>query len=444
MSLSARSRLALLLALAAAPSVVGCQCGEGVGDGDAGGEEVDARRTPADAHADDTNEIVIDAGRVARDPERCRVEPGDIYLLGTDADLAASVRVVDVAANADEFAAVWREQIDGIAQIRVAQIPSIVGAPTSLTVTEGLDVHEEPAIAMVGGDYLIGWIDNADADFEVRARPLADGVLGATTRVTTRAGRDDSPSLVTVDDDVIVSWVENRDMDSVRVPVTHLLTAAGALSGTSHQITAPSSVGRPSLAPREGGAVLLYSEGSSANPDVSLQRLDATGAAAGAAEVMSTEHNAGGDVDVGLTPMDGAAVFTALIAGVRRDVRVRLLDGTGTPGMSEFALNEGAEQGDSASVARLRQAVGWSEGCRDGYAVVYRSYPTGGANTVLRLILLDAGADVVRAVDLEIPDVTNRGGRTTVRISGDGNLLVAWTDARTDRIDMRAARIRCD
>jgi hypothetical protein len=112
--------------------------------------------------------------------------------------------------------------------------------------------------------------------------------------------------------------------------------------------------------------------------------------------------------------------------------------------MSEFALNEGMEQGDSASVARLREAVGWSAGCRDGYAVVYRSYPDGGAGTVLRLILLDAGADVVRAVDLTVPDVSNRGGRTTLRISGDGQLLVAWTDARADRVDMRAARIRCD
>lgn len=445
MSLLSRSRLALLVALAAAPSVVGCQCGDGVGDRDAGGEAEDAPRVRADAYADDTNEIQVDAGRVARDPARCRVEPGDIYLLGTDTDLAASSRVVDVASNADEFAAVWREQIEGFPQIRVARIPSTTGDPTSLTVTEGPDIHDEPAIAMVRGDYLIGWIDNAESDIEVRARPLAAGALGTTTRVTTRAGRDDSPSLVTVADNVIVSWVENREMETVRVPFTQLLTATGTLSGGSHEITAPASVGRPSLAPREGGAVLLYSDGGSANPDVSLQRLDASGAPTGAPEVMSTEHNAGGDVDVGLTPADGAAVFTALIAGVRRDVRVRLLDGTGTPGMSEFALNEGAEQGDSASVARLRQAVGWSEGCRDGYAVVYRSYPDGGTNTVLRLILLDAGADVVRAVDLTgIPDVSNRGGRTTLRIAGDGQLLVAWTDARADRIDMRAARIRCD
>jgi hypothetical protein len=437
-----RSRLLVALALASAPAVVGCECGQGMGGDDAG---LDAFRATRDAYSDDTNDDAFelgDAGISARDPARCRVEPTDIYLLGTDEDLAASTRIVDVSSSASEFAAVWREQVEGFPQIRLARIPSTTGDATRLDVTAGTILHDEPAVATVSGAYLVSWIDNTEADYEVYARTVAGETLGTVTRVTTRAGRDDSPSLVTVGENVIASWVENRD--TVRVPFTQLLGPTGALMGSSHEVTAPESLGRPSLAPREGGAVLLYSQSGVALPDVSLQRLDASGVPAGAPEVMTTEHNAGGDVDVGLTPRDGAAVFTALIAGVRRDVRVRLLDGTGTPGMSEFALNEGMEQGDSASVARLREAVGWSAGCRDGYAVVYRSYPDGGTRTVLRLVLLDAGADVVRAVDLDVPDVSNRGGRTTLRISGDGQLLVAWTDTRTDRVDMRAARIRCD
>ncbi|MBX7192737.1 MAG: hypothetical protein K1X94_11795 [Sandaracinaceae bacterium] len=431
----------VLLASLSAPAVVGCSCGQGTGEGDGG---TDAARVTRDAYADDTSEDAgQDAGLTARDPDRCRVEPGDIYLLGTDADLAASSRVVDVAANASEFAAVWREQIEGFPQVRLARIPSTTGDPSSLTVSEGAFVHDEPAVTTVAGGYLVGWVDNSESDFEVFARTVSGSTTGALTRLSTRTGRDDSPSLVTVGEQVIASWVEERD-GAVRVPMTHALSATGTLVGSANEITAPDHLGRPSLAPREGGAVLLYAQSGVASPDVSLQRLDASGAPVGAAEVMTTEHNAGGDVDVGLTPRDGAAVFTALISGVRRDVRVRLLDGTGTPGMSEFALNEGAEYGDSASVARLREAVGWSAGCRDGYAVVYRSYPMGDATTVLRLVLLDAGADVVRAVDLAIPDISNRGGRTTLRIAGDGQLLVAWTDGRADRVDMRAARIRCD
>jgi hypothetical protein len=413
-----------------------------MGGDDAG---ADAFRMTRDAYADDANLDAFepgDSGVTARDPERCRVEPTDLYLLGTDGDLAASSRIIDVSSAASEFAAVWREQIDGFPQVRLARIPSTTGDATRVTVTEGTIVHDEPAVATVASSYLVSWIDNTEADYEIYARTVAGETLGTVARVTTRAGRDDSPSLVNSGENVIVSWLENRD--TVRVPFTQLLSASGAPMGSSHEITAPESLGRPSLAPREGGAVLLYAESGVTLPDVSLQRLDSSGVPAGAPEVMSSEHNAGGDVDVGLTPRDGAAVFTAIIGGVRRDVRVRLLDGTGTPGMSEFALNEGVEQGDSASVARLREGVGWSAGCRDGYAVVYRSYPEGGTRAVLRLILLDAGADVVRAVDLAVPDISNRGGRTTLRISGDGQLLVAWTDARTDRVDMRAARIRCD
>jgi hypothetical protein len=445
MSISASERSIVLLALSvvATSSLSGCMCGETPASEDDAGRP-DAFRAMRDAYSDDANDDAIvpeDAPPSLRDPDRCRVEATDVFLLGTDPDIAASSRVVDVSGAVSEFAAVWREQIEGIPQVRLARIPSTSGDATRITVTAGTSLHDEPAVAAVASGYLVGWIDNVEADYEIYVRTVVGDTLGSVTRVTMRAGRDDSPALVGAGDTVVMSWVENRD--AVRVPFTRALSSSGMPMGVAHEIDAPERIGRPSLAPREGGAVLLCSESSMSAPDVSLQRLDLVGAPVGAPEVLSSEHNAGGDVDVGLTPRDGAAVFTALISGVRRDVRVRLLDGTGTPGMSEFALNEGAEQGDSASVARLREAVGWSAGCRDGYAVVYRSYPDA-SRTALRLVLLDAGADVVRAVDLAVPDVSNRGGRTTLRISGDGQLLVAWSDVRPDRVDMRAARIRCD
>ncbi|GAB4196441.1 MAG: hypothetical protein OHK0013_03610 [Sandaracinaceae bacterium] len=387
-----------------------------------------------------------DAGRPAlRDPERCRVEPSDVFLLGSDADVGAATRIVGVAGRDTEFGVVWREAEEGLPQIRLARVPSTVGDPAVQTVTDGAFTHDEPAIAAVGDGYMIAWVDNSFGDLEVLARSASADGLGAVQRLSERVGRDDAPALVSVGESVVAGWMENRDMDTTRVAVTRRLDASGAPSSPPRAISGtPSRLGRLELAPRMGGAVALWTAPSASGADVTLQRLDATGAPMGTQEVLSTEHNASGDVDVGLTSRDGAVVFGALVAGVRRDVRVRLLDGTGTPGMSEFALNVGAEFGDSASVARLREAAGWSEGCRDGYAVVYRSYPDGGTTPVLRLVLLDAGAAVVRAIDLAPSDVSARGGRVTLRIAGDGQLLVAWTDVRDTSVDIRAARIRCD
>ncbi len=438
-----RTGSALILALALAPSTLGCDCGGGTGGDDAG---ADAARVTRDAYVDDTNEVPPDAVHVARDPDRCRVEPGDIYLLGSDDDTATSERIVDVAANAAEFAAVWRERVEGIAQIRMARIPSTAGEPSALELTGGAALHDEPTIATVDGQYLVAWRDNSESDFEIFARPVVDGAPGEIARLTTRAGNDASPSLVGVGSSVIASWIEERGAELARVPVTQLLSATGAASGATHDISAPATVQRPTLSPRDGGAMLAYTE-SGTTRAVSLQRLDGSGAPTGTPDVASTENNALGDVDVGLTSADGAAVFSTLISGVRRQVSIRRLDGTGRPNYAEYpisGLDTGSEQGDSPSVARLREAVGWSAGCRDGYAVAYRSHPTGGADTVLRLVLLDAGTARVRAVDLAVPDISDRGGRVTLRIAGDGQLLVAWTDARSDRVDMRAARIRCD
>jgi len=76
--------------------------------------------------------------------------------------------------------------------------------------------------------------------------------------------------------------------------------------------------------------------------------------------------------------------------------------------------------------------------------VVGGAFRAGGPGAGSGLILLEAGAELVRAVDLSPPDISDRGGRVTVRIAGDGQLLVAWTDTRPARVDMRAARIRCD
>jgi hypothetical protein len=435
------------LALPAIASIAltpGCDCGGGTAGDDA---SVDASRIRADSNVEDgALDASTDATRPAlRDPERCRVEPTDVFLLGTDADLAASTRVLGVAGAADEFGVVWREAIEGLPQIRFARIPSTTGAPSSQTLTEGAFVHDAPAIAAVSSGYVVAWVDNSADDFEIFARPVSPSGLGAVQRVTSRPGRDDAPSLVAVGDGVLAGWVENRASDTLRVAMTRPLDTSAAPAGAPRDVSdGTTSVGQPVLAPRMGGAVAVWSEPMEAMPDVILRRLDPQGAPTGAPEIISTEHNASGDVDVGLTSRDGAVVFGALVAGVRRDVRVRLLDGSGTPGMSEFALNVGAEYADSASVARLREATGWSEGCRDGYAVVYRSYPEGRATPELRLVLLDAGAALVRAVDLGVPDISARGGRVTLRIAGDGQLLVAWTDGRDTTVDMRAARIRCD
>ena len=406
----------------------------------------DAPRVRQDVNQDATTVVGDDAPIFTglRSPDRCRIEPDDVYLLGSDTDLGARARLIGVGPSATSFGVVWRESVDGTAQVRFAEIPATSGPPSATqTISEGTSVHDQPTITANGAGYVVAWTDNSADDFEIHARTVAGTTLGAIQRITNRVGRDDSPSLVSLGGgNMLVSWVEERG--TMRVPVVRPIAPTAAATGTAHDVSATGNVGQPVLAPREGGAVLLFTDTAGTFPDVILQRLEASGVSMGAREVLSAERDATGDVDVGLTAIDGAAVFGANVGGARLDVRVRLLDGRGTPGRSEYSLNEGEELGDSASVARLRAAVGWSSECRDGYAVAYRSYPGAGAPPVLRLLLISAGAEVVRAVNLSPPNISSQGGRTTLRISEDGQLLVAWTDTREDRVDMRAARIRCD
>lgn len=432
-----RWTLGLTLASVAFTAAAGCDCSGTTGAEDA---SVDAFRVRVDSGPVDSGE---DAGPAAmRDPDRCRIEPSDVYLLGTDSDVGYSSRVIGVAPAPTEFGVVWQESIEGTPQIRFAQIPSTEGDPVSQTVTDGTSLHFDPDATYTSSGYLVSWVDNSMEDLEVFVRSVGSS-LGTPVRLTNRTGRDDSPALLTVSGSVIAAWVEQRDT-TTRQLVTQGLGADGTLAGSSHDVPSATSVGRPVLGLREGGAAVLFVDSGNAY----LERLDATGGTVGVPQELSTEHNAQGDIDVGMTSEDGASVFSALVSGVRRDVRVRRVDGTGVPSVAEYAMNgttgSPSEYGDSASVVRLRAATGWSTTCRDGYAVVYRSYATSDAEPVLRLILLDAGAQLVRYVDLSPTDISSRGGRTTLRISGDGQLLVAWTDAFDDHVNMRAARVRCD
>lgn len=181
---------------AMALTAVGCDCGStAVHDApphdafrarpDVVSIEDDARGIESDAPIDGTEE-----------PMRCRVEPADAFLLGSDGDVEMPERTVDVAGSEREFVVVWRERIGTFPQIRGVRIGSRAGAPTVMTLTRGETVHDGPAIAAVVGGYVVAWSDNAAGGFrDVRGTAQPSG-LGDVQQLTSRDGRDDCPVLV--------------------------------------------------------------------------------------------------------------------------------------------------------------------------------------------------------------------------------------------------------
>ena len=156
--------------------------------------------------------------------------------------------------------------------------------------------------------------------------------------------------------------------------------------------------------------------------------LDATGGS-GTPVIINTEHTADGTVDVASDASGGAAVYGTLVGGIRPELRIRGIDEMGMPIGSERILSIGVETGRDASIAALF----------GGYAVAYRALDT----NMLRVVFLTLTFDEVARLDLV--DVTPDGGRTTIRASGDGALLVGWADhTASTEFQIRAARIRCN
>ena len=91
--------------------------------------------------------------------------------------------------------------------------------------------------------------------------------------------------------------------------------------------------------------------------------------------MLTTEHNADGSLDLATDAGGGAAVFGTTIAGLRSEVRARLVDGSGMPaaGTSEQVITLAPDSGRDATIAQLA----------GGYVVAYRAL---GATPMLRLV----------------------------------------------------------
>ena len=351
----------------------------------------------------------------------------------------ASTHPAPLAAGAELLGVAWSYRDEGTENVWLAEIPATGAALIAgQQITTGTSLQRDPVLAANGAGWMIAWYGNPDGDFDVYAQGWEAGRIvtgGSRQRLTMRAGRDDAPALLALPaGGAMAGWVETRGATmSERVPVLRPLSAIA--EPTAAQRDGASSTGVPSfvLAPRSGGLSLAYVQSGSAMPDALLQPLDASGAPVGAPITLSTEHNADGSVDVAADAGGGAVVFGTTVGGLRPEVRARLIDGSGMlqSGTSERVITVAPASGRDATIAPLA----------GGYVIAYRAL---GATPTVRLDFRDA--ELAPTVTLDVASASASGGRVTVRVSGEGRMIVGWADvdATAGTTAIRAARVRCD
>ncbi len=348
----------------------------------------------------------------------CEMAPSGHIRLGTDA-VGHATRVVAIAPHANGFTVAWAAAGVGIDQIWTREVPSSGTAPDAVQVTTSA-ISRSPSLASLGTSTLLSFYDNSAGNYEVQVVPLdaSASPVGSPMRLTMNTLRDDQPALVTLGTGFLAAWVEDDMVAGTRTAKTHLLSSGGAPSGSVQTVSSPGqSPTTPILSPLMGGPGVAWAEVGSSGTDVILQRLDMSGATTGGPITLSTEHNADGAVDMATDEGGGAVVFGTLVGGVRPEVRFRPIDGTGMPTGPERILTMAPEQGRDPSIAMFA----------GGYVVSYRAIAdTGLSQPEIRLAFVDRLGNVVTRTS--VTNCVALGGRTTVRVAGDGTILVGWND----------------
>ncbi|HEY8430956.1 MAG TPA: hypothetical protein VIL20_21405 [Sandaracinaceae bacterium] len=365
----------------------------------------------------------------------CTVDPAHVHELG--ADPFGGDRIVGLAAGATSFAVVWTQVPEGqsIQQVvgrRIESSGELAGSGP-VTITPGRSGRKQwPVVAATGSSWVVAWIDNSSDAFEVYTQGLATDLAptGTAMPVTaTPARMEDNAVLLDRSGGLMLAWVEDMTAGTRVARAQPLATDGTPTGGIATASNAEDRPGQIAIGELADGPVLVWSEGMGGRSTVYMQGLTSAGAVRGPRVRVSAdaEENSDGTVDAALAPSGGAIVFGALVSGIRPEVRFRAIGPEGELLGDERVL----AHGNGASVARFA----------GGFAVAYRAPASGETPAQIRLMLVSALGDVV--AEVPVVDAPTEGGRTTVRVSGDGRIGIAWAEPSDAGTAIGAAVVTC-
>ncbi|MGE0790744.1 MAG: hypothetical protein AB7S26_34035 [Sandaracinaceae bacterium] len=390
-----------------------------------GGAGVDAGRLDAslDASGADAG-APADAGLL-----RCTFDPSDAMLLGSDPRLTP--RTVALAAGATRFAVAWNGQPEGQPDV-YARTFGTSGFSDEVALTDTPSRENRPSLLAVGADWLAAWSDNeGGSGYEIRASHL-DGALvevGSRQSLTSApAVLEDVPVLAGTAAGPMLAWVDDDMVARTRQARALRLNTDGTANGGVQMVgTAGRSVGGLSLGELAAGPVVVWAEQGVGGQEVWLQPLTSDGANRGSPVALTASANSDGSIDVALGIDGGAVVFGVAVGGVRREVRFHAIAANGDLVGAERILTP--DGGTDASIAAFA----------GGYAVTYRS-PASPTSQIVLLLVSALGAVLD---EIPIQDASAGGGRTTVRVTGEGQIGISWADEAGGAIESHAALVRC-
>jgi len=379
------------------------------------------------------------------DPDRCKVSEDD-NSWSTTAGLS----------NASQYSLTTGTTGFGVAFEDVMACKNIKVMPVQASgdfsvpqpqLSDDCSTIQDVSLLHVATGWRMVWVDNSAGTADLQSMVLSEDmsmIVGEMrTRLTNSLLVEQRPVLASLGGTPFVAFTA-KDGETGKLRIS---TRGMDAQASLNDVLPESAERKPvNLAFRQIGnmnAVVAWTdETGSETRGVWVQRTDLTATKVGDPVLVSDLAPAGATVDLAARDAEnegGAIVYTSGVDAAP-EVRFRRLSATGEVLADEIKVVSGTLQGRDASMARLG----------GGYVIAYRALP-GGPITEgeLRITFVSKEGTVMRdaagtLISYKIGTAGAGGGRTTLRVSNDGQLLVGLVDTDGTGTQIRLVRKRLD
>lgn len=336
----------------------------------------------------------------------------------------------------------------GCDDIQVAPVQSSGAWPMPQSVLgDDCSVIRDLSMLHVASGWRVAWLDNSSGSLELQGMLLSEDmsmILGdMRTRLTDNMLTEQRPVLASLNGVPYAAFIaKDPETNKLRISSVEVDTTPNV-----KDVLPENDTRKPvALAFRQIGksnAVVAWTdEIGSGTQGVWLQATDLSGAPTGSPQQVSNLVSSGTTVDLAARDAEneGGAIVYSVNLGDTSEVRFRRLSNTGEVLADEVKVVSGVLQGRDASVARLG----------GGYVIAYRALPGGSVTEgEVRLTIVSKEGTLMRdstgnLYTFKVASAGSGGGRTTLRVSNEGNLLVGFVDGDSSMRQLRLVRKRLD
>jgi hypothetical protein len=323
------------------------------------------------------------------------------------------------------------------------------GMPTSSIAIDACALIRETVAASSGGRWLIATVDNREPPYDVWVQAYDPSLAEAGTgkRLSQGSSVEGALAITTLRDGerAMLAWSDESEGEGQAL-YARPLDKDGAPRGDAVQIEHSATLYYRGLAldalgaAGAGLAYWRYSEDFSTS-EIVFVALDETGKPMREAWVLAGGAGPSASVNLAVDEEGGGIVYSRAEAGSGRQVWYQQIDDTGqaavvrTGGARASALRvvNAPFLGVDVSLAKLRSS----------FVMVYRALPARDQTRAqIRAYFLDRYGAVIG--DSDVSYTSSSGGRTAVRSSYDGRVLIGWSEVEeSGKSVTRVVRLPC-